>query len=72
MAQEKVIFRVLPPGDLWQADGADFRFLGSFTDEDAAIEEAKRLGVLAGTARIEVGAPGTNPGRTLHVEGRKS
>lgn len=71
MAQEKVIFRVLPPGDLWQADGADFRFLGSFTDEDAAIEEAKRLGVLAGTARIEVGSGGTNPGRTLLVEGRK-
>jgi hypothetical protein len=67
MAHEKVVFRVLPPGDLWQADGADFRFLGSFTDEDAAIAEAERLGVLAGTARIEVSAGGTNPARTLRV-----
>lgn len=70
MANEKVVFRVLPPGDLWQADGSDFRFLGSFTDEEAAIAEAQRLGMLAGTARIEVSPRGTVPGKTLTIGGK--
>jgi hypothetical protein len=67
MANEKAVFRVLPPGELWQAVGADVRFLGSFFDEEAAIAEAQRLGMLAGTARIEVGGHGAVPDKTLTV-----
>jgi hypothetical protein len=36
------VYRVLPPGDLWEAVGADFVFVGSFGDMELAIAEARR------------------------------
>lgn len=48
MEKEQPVYRVLPPGDLWEAVGADYVFLGSYRDVDMAIAEARRRSATTG------------------------
>jgi hypothetical protein len=55
------VYRVLPPGDLWEAVGADFVFVGSYGDMDLAIAEARRRCAEAKGGECVVHVGGRNP-----------
>ena len=55
------VYRVRPPGDLWEAVGTDFVFVGSFGDMELAIAEARRRGAAA-----------QGGGCVVHVGGRET
>jgi hypothetical protein len=65
METDSSVYRVLPPGDLWEAVGADFVFVGSYGDMERAIAEARRRCSEAkgGECVVHVGdhSPGDTP-----------